>query len=338
MKRKIVPLLLCSNCGSDGLELNSFDAIGDEVNEGILVCRPCRIWYRIEEGIADLLPLNLRRNKIHEDFAKNHNIPFNNSEPQNLSEKEKISQMNFFRDNVGEYERKVVNSKYYHVLDQVIFIDWICKNLHSGDTVLELGCGTGRQCIPLARQGIATVGIDISEEMLIYAKEKIRSFNLQASVDLIVGDATNPPVKNDFFNACIIYGSLHHFPDKSALLQNAIKKIRHRGLFFSLDPNDSPFRMIFDLAMKVWKLYNNDDVEDNYLLSEKWLSQCLLNAGVQSRIRYSTFILPHVFYLFNNSLNIKLLRLSDIFCNKFSFLRHFGGAIIAEGIKQKSSN
>jgi len=39
-------------------------------------------------------------------------------------------------------------------------------------TVLDAGCGTGRVAIELARQGCATIGIDIDAEMLARAKEK----------------------------------------------------------------------------------------------------------------------------------------------------------------------
>jgi len=42
-----------------------------------------------------------------------------------------------------------------------------------GAPLLELACGTGRLTIPLARQGFAITGIDISPEMLEIAQEKL---------------------------------------------------------------------------------------------------------------------------------------------------------------------
>jgi 2-polyprenyl-3-methyl-5-hydroxy-6-metoxy-1,4-benzoquinol methylase len=41
-----------------------------------------------------------------------------------------------------------------------------------GGTVLELGCGTGRLTIPLARAGIAITGIDAVPAMLAHARQK----------------------------------------------------------------------------------------------------------------------------------------------------------------------
>jgi SAM-dependent methyltransferase len=44
----------------------------------------------------------------------------------------------------------------------------------SGGPVLELGCGTGRVAIPIARAGIEIVGLDSSTEMLRVARRKAR--------------------------------------------------------------------------------------------------------------------------------------------------------------------
>ena len=40
--------------------------------------------------------------------------------------------------------------------------------------VLELGCGTGRISLPLARAGIPLVGIDRSEPMLARARQRLK--------------------------------------------------------------------------------------------------------------------------------------------------------------------
>src|SRR5262245_5340759 len=42
----------------------------------------------------------------------------------------------------------------------------------TGGPVLELGCGTGRVLLPIARTGIACTGVDPSEQMLRVLREK----------------------------------------------------------------------------------------------------------------------------------------------------------------------
>ena len=45
--------------------------------------------------------------------------------------------------------------------------------------VLELGCGTGRVALPVARNGATVVGIDRSESMLARARARVKRARLQ---------------------------------------------------------------------------------------------------------------------------------------------------------------
>jgi SAM-dependent methyltransferase len=57
-----------------------------------------------------------------------------------------------------------------------------------GGRVLELGCGTGRLSIPLARAGVPIVGIDRSEPMLARARRRAVRAGLAPRLPLIRGD------------------------------------------------------------------------------------------------------------------------------------------------------
>ncbi len=59
--------------------------------------------------------------------------------------------------------------------------------------VLELGCGTGRVTVPLARAGIALVGIDLSSPMLQRARTRLRRARLAARARLVRGDIRHLP-------------------------------------------------------------------------------------------------------------------------------------------------
>ncbi|KPK64781.1 hypothetical protein AMJ83_00925 [candidate division WOR_3 bacterium SM23_42] len=56
-----------------------------------------------------------------------------------------------------------------------------------GGEVLELGCGTGRILLPIARAGIEITGLDASEEMLDIARKKIDEA-IGNKVTLVKGD------------------------------------------------------------------------------------------------------------------------------------------------------
>jgi len=62
--------------------------------------------------------------------------------------------------------------------------------------ILDIGCGTGRHDIELAKRGYAVTGIDLSESQLQRAKEKARTQNVQ--VDFIRADARALEYKDEF--------------------------------------------------------------------------------------------------------------------------------------------
>ena len=64
-----------------------------------------------------------------------------------------------------------------------------------GGPVLELGCGTGRIAMPVARAGAHIVGIDRSDEMLARARKRIARARLGGRVMLVRGDIRDLPFR-----------------------------------------------------------------------------------------------------------------------------------------------
>jgi len=58
----------------------------------------------------------------------------------------------------------------------------------AGGRVLELGCGTGRITLPLARAGARITGIDRSSPMLDRARRRVKRARLSSSAQLVRGD------------------------------------------------------------------------------------------------------------------------------------------------------
>ncbi len=75
--------------------------------------------------------------------------------------------------------------------------------------VLELGCGTGRIAFPLAREGVAIVGVDRSAEMLARATSRLRRARWPLDLDLVRADIRSLPFKDRSFPLVIApYGIL----------------------------------------------------------------------------------------------------------------------------------
>ena len=103
--------------------------------------------------------------------------------------------------------------------------------------VLELGCGTGRIAVPLARAGVKLVGIDRSDRMLERAARRAaaaRSPRRRGRLTLVRGDIRRLPFAPERFGFVIgAYGILQSLlsdRDLSAALQSAARVLKPGGL------------------------------------------------------------------------------------------------------------
>ena len=87
-------------------------------------------------------------------------------------------------------------------------------------TVLELGCGSGRLLLPLAKAGIAVTGIDNSEAMLQRARQKIamETTAVLQKITLIQEDMSRFHIPDQTFALVVIpYNTFMHLDDKTAV-------------------------------------------------------------------------------------------------------------------------
>jgi SAM-dependent methyltransferase len=100
-------------------------------------------------------------------------------------------------------------------------------------TVLELGCGTGRIALPLARAGVSLVGVDRSEPML--ARAAARASRIARAVPFVRADIRSLPFKRGRFAMVLApYGvlqSLIRDRDLRATLESVARVLRRGGTF-----------------------------------------------------------------------------------------------------------
>jgi ubiquinone/menaquinone biosynthesis C-methylase UbiE len=104
--------------------------------------------------------------------------------------------------------------------------------------VLELGCGTGRVTLPLARAGATMVGIDRSAEMLARAEQRVRRRRSGGPLHLIRGDIRHLPFAEATFPLVIApYGILQSLLDERDLAAtlNAVVRVLQPGSVFGLE-------------------------------------------------------------------------------------------------------
>jgi ubiquinone/menaquinone biosynthesis C-methylase UbiE len=106
-------------------------------------------------------------------------------------------------------------------------------------TVLELGCGTGRITVPVARAGAQVIGIDRSAEMLTRGRQRLRRAKLQRQAALVRGDIRALPFRTrpGFDLVMAPYGILQSLTRERDLQDTlaSVRRVVRRGGLFGID-------------------------------------------------------------------------------------------------------
>ena len=193
MKRAIVDALVCPISG-DGLELVA-DRQADDIEDGELICKACRIRWPIRGGVPRLVPPDLvaQQQQTAQAFGW---------------------QWQHFAEMHREFETQ--------------FLDWIsplAPEFFRGKRILDAGCGTGRHAHFAARYGASEVfALDLSSAVET-ARRNLAEF---PNVHVVQGDLLRPPFSSgapgDGFDFIYSIGVLHHLPDPR---QGFIRLVRH---------------------------------------------------------------------------------------------------------------
>jgi S-adenosylmethionine-diacylgycerolhomoserine-N-methlytransferase len=116
--------------------------------------------------------------------------------------------------------------------------------LKDGDRLIEIGCGTARNLVKIARRypGVTLFGLDASQEMLKSAEETIQRAGLSHRIKLVHGYAEHlsPQMfgETEGFDACLFSYSLSMIPDWRAALKAAGQNLRVGGKIHAVDFGD----------------------------------------------------------------------------------------------------
>ena len=126
--------------------------------------------------------------------------------------------------------------------------------------ILDIGCGTGRHAIELAKRGYQVVGIDLSESQLKRAREKAAEQKLK--VDFRQHDARKLPFKGEFDLAIMICGGSFPLMETDEMnyqiLKNAAKALKTGGKLIFTTMNG-----LFPLFNRLDEFHNADSNQGN---------------------------------------------------------------------------
>jgi len=130
-------------------------------------------------------------------------------------------------------------SKYYDAIyydkdysAECSFIKKILKDHSmSGKKILDMGCGTGTHAILLSKDNFDVTGVDLSNQMITLAKQKVK--NSELSINFLQGDMTTINLKQKFDVCISMFSSLCYLTDIPTFkktLKNICKHLKKDGI------------------------------------------------------------------------------------------------------------
>jgi ubiquinone/menaquinone biosynthesis C-methylase UbiE len=114
--------------------------------------------------------------------------------------------------------------------------------LDANSSFLDIGCGTGRFAVPLARQVKCTVvGLDPSPSMLAEAQRKC-----QSEVVWLLARAEAIPVRDAAFDVCFVSQVIHHFLDRHRAFAEMYRVLQQGGRLGIRYSSHAQLRTILD--------------------------------------------------------------------------------------------
>ncbi len=108
-------------------------------------------------------------------------------------------------------------------------IPMVAAQLPPDEPVLEIGVGTGRIALPLMREGVRIVGVDISREMLTQLRDKAGA----EPPPLAIADATRLPFRDHVFGGAVAAHVLHLVPAWKDAVTEILRVVQPGGVLIA---------------------------------------------------------------------------------------------------------
>ena len=133
----------------------------------------------------------------------------------------------------------------------------VAKRIHKQKAkILDMACGTGNQSIAFANKNHSVVGVDLSPDMLRYAKKKVKSSH---DITFVCGDATKISYPDAYFDVSSISFGLHDMPEEIGImiLREMIRTTKPDGQIIIVDYHKPKNKIIAWLGFRIAKLWES---------------------------------------------------------------------------------
>jgi SAM-dependent methyltransferase/uncharacterized protein YbaR (Trm112 family) len=250
-------LLGCPACGGS-LDLGCFSDARYGCDEGVLRCATCGEWFPVTNGIPRLFargPLRPNDHGFAARWADRLGIPSEDKGPLSAARADGATQVQ------SGFGFKWTNQAWWGIEGESarVMEEWLLPRygwpdrdayvsfMRQRSTMLDAGCGLGREALRMARAnpGARVIGLELSEcvdEAARHARERGLDNTL-----FIQADLNRPPLRRGAFDFIISEGVLHHTPDTHTAMQALVPLLASGGeLAFYVYRKKAPLREYAD--------------------------------------------------------------------------------------------
>ena len=181
-------------------------------------------------------------------------------------------------------------------------VDFLIEQLGltTGMRILDMGCGTGRHALELARRGFRVTGVDLSDGMLTQARQAAQAESLD-TLTFLQADAARYTTDTPFDRAyCVCEGSLGLIGIGEDPLQQDMAKLRR--LYDALKPGGMLLITVLSAPRHI-RLFQQEDVDsgkfDPATLTETNVMQTGEGDGrIEVTVREHGFTIPELRLIF----------------------------------------
>jgi ubiquinone/menaquinone biosynthesis C-methylase UbiE len=154
---------------------------------------------------------------------------------------------------------------------------WLARQFTDGDTVLELGCGTGHFSAMIAERVKHLTATDFSPEMLKRATQRLGGY---ANVELRTEDAGHTSFADGSFGAVLAANLLHHADSAAAVVRECQRVLAPGGRAVIIDCVGHGRSFWSRLKTALGRLGSRpSETEDHHHFSPDDLAALLADAG-----------------------------------------------------------
>jgi len=193
--------------------------------------------------------------------------------------------------NLSEYEDPILYDLENPSSSELPFLlDLAEKYVKKGEKILELGCGTGRITIPMAEAGYSLIAVDIHEEMLNRAKEKMSPCH---SIDWHLQDCRQLHLDVRVPFVFMTGHVFQHFltnEDQDQALQSVYRCLKDHGVFVfdtrfpsfeehALSDHETFWRTVIDAQGRTVQIYIKEQYDPIKQIEHCKVIRCFFDAG-----------------------------------------------------------